>query len=248
MNTTEILHCTYCKYTTNRNYNLNRHQINKHSKEIIKNIISTPNILYNSQNNNLSGQNNNLTERNNNLPEQNNNLPEQNNNSNNLKENNNETDNKMCCKKCNKKYSTNRYLKKHENKCIGINILTCPKCRKSFSSRQHKCDHIKRNTCKPKIEIIEVIENIETKKYKKQPITATMKRLVWNENIGEEFGKSKCLCCNTTDITQLSFNCGHVVAEANGGETIVSNLRPICQNCNLSMRTTNMNDFMKLLK
>jgi len=88
---------------------------------------------------------------------------------------------------------------------------------------------------------------IKTKK-KKKAIPATIKRLVWNTNIGEMIGKSKCLCCNSTDITQMSFNCGHIVAEANGGDTIVSNLKPICQNCNSSMGTKNMDEFMKSLK
>ena len=37
----------------------------------------------------------------------------------------------------------------------------------------------------------------------------------------------------------MSFHCGHIIAEAKGGETIVSNLKPICQNCNSSMGTTN---------
>jgi len=82
----------------------------------------------------------------------------------------------------------------------------------------------------------------------KNSISSTMKRLVWNINIGEDIGKSKCMCCKTTDITQMSFHCGHVVANAKGGETIVSNLKPICQNCNSSMRTQNMNDFMLSLK
>ena len=88
----------------------------------------------------------------------------------------------------------------------------------------------------------------EDKKYKKKSIPATVKRLVWNTYIGENIGKTKCLCCNVTDITQMSFHCGHVLAEANGGLTIVNNLRPICQNCNSSMRTTNMDDFKKLLQ
>ena len=91
-------------------------------------------------------------------------------------------------------------------------------------------------------------EKGETKKKKKKPIAATIKRLVWNTNIGEDIGKSKCMCCNSTDITQMSFNCGHIVAEVNGGDTIVSNLKPICQNCNSSMGTKNMEDFMKSLK
>jgi 5-methylcytosine-specific restriction endonuclease McrA len=88
----------------------------------------------------------------------------------------------------------------------------------------------------------------EAKKKKKKAIPATVKRLVWNTNIGEMIGKSKCLCCKSTDITQMSFNCGHIVAEANGGDTIVSNLKPICQNCNSSMGTKNMDEFMKSLK
>jgi len=88
----------------------------------------------------------------------------------------------------------------------------------------------------------------EEVKKKKKTISATIKRLVWNTNIGEDIGKSKCLCCNSTDITQMSFNCGHIIAEANGGETIVSNLKPICQNCNSSMGSKNMNEFMKSLK
>ena len=61
-------------------------------------------------------------------------------------------------------------------------------------------------------------------------------------------GKAKCMCCNSTDITQMSFNCGHIIAEANGGNTIVSNLKPICQNCNSSMGTKNMNEFIISLK
>jgi len=43
----------------------------------------------------------------------------------------------------------------------------------------------------------------------------------------------------------LSFNCGHIIAEVNGGELIVSNLKPFCQNCNSSMGTKNMDEFMK---
>ena len=87
----------------------------------------------------------------------------------------------------------------------------------------------------------------ESKKPKepKKKISATLKRLVWNIHVGEETGKTKCLCCKLTDITQMSFHCGHVTAEINGGELIVSNLKPICQNCNSSMGTKNMIGFMK---
>lgn len=90
------------------------------------------------------------------------------------------------------------------------------------------------------------IKESPNKKYKKKSIPSTLRKLVWNKYIGEEKGKSKCLCCNTTDITQLSFHCGHIIPEINGGETNITNLRPICQNCNSSMGCKSMNDFMKL--
>lgn len=82
----------------------------------------------------------------------------------------------------------------------------------------------------------------------KKTIPSTIKRLVWHAYIGEEKGKAKCLCCKTTDITQLSFHCGHIIPEAHGGSVCVENLRPICQNCNSSMGTMNMNDFMTTYK
>jgi len=40
-------------------------------------------------------------------------------------------------------------------------------------------------------------------------------------------------CQNT--ITPFTFQCGHNIPESKGGETDISNLRPICANCNLSM-------------
>jgi 5-methylcytosine-specific restriction endonuclease McrA len=83
------------------------------------------------------------------------------------------------------------------------------------------------------------------RKYTKKSISATMRRKVWDEYIGKKIGEAKCLCCKMTDITQLTFHCGHIIPECNGGELILSNLKPICQNCNSSMGTKNMDDFMK---
>jgi len=102
-----------------------------------------------------------------------------------------------------------------------------------------------KNEIEPKIIIKNEIEPKEVEKYKKKSIPSALKRLVWNKWIGEEIGKFKCLCCNVTDINQMSFNCGHIIAESKGGETILSNLKPICQNCNSSMGSQNMDDFMK---
>lgn len=42
-----------------------------------------------------------------------------------------------------------------------------------------------------------------------------------------------------------SFSGRHVIAEANGGATVLENLKPICTRCNSSMGTTNMMEFAK---
>jgi 5-methylcytosine-specific restriction endonuclease McrA len=82
-------------------------------------------------------------------------------------------------------------------------------------------------------------------KEKKKAIPKKIKILVWNKYIGEDEGSSKCLCCKVTKITQMNFVCGHILSESHGGEITIDNLRPICSECNSSMGTTNMNDFIK---
>ena len=88
----------------------------------------------------------------------------------------------------------------------------------------------------------------QKKEYKKKTIPKALKRMVWDKHIGEEIGKALCKCCNLTAITQMSFHCGHIIAEANGGETNVDNLLPICELCNKSMGTTNLFEFKKKME
>jgi len=84
----------------------------------------------------------------------------------------------------------------------------------------------------------------KSKKYRKKSIPKTLKKLVWDENIGANIGVAKCMCCKHQDIRQIEFHCGHIIAEANGGKTDLMNLKPICAQCNLSMGKMNMNEFM----
>jgi len=74
---------------------------------------------------------------------------------------NNDTKIKYFCSKCSKEYLTIKHLKNHEEKCLGIGILTCPKCMKTFSNRQNKSAHIKRNNCKAKSIINAINPNIQ---------------------------------------------------------------------------------------
>jgi hypothetical protein len=82
-------------------------------------------------------------------------------------------------------------------------------------------------------------------KYKKQTISLALKKLVWDKHICLDIGRTKCVCCKTSEIIQISFHAGHIIAESKGGKTNVSNLKPICQNCNCSMGSINMDDFEK---
>lgn len=88
-------------------------------------------------------------------------------------------------------------------------------------------------------------KSTKSTKAKKKPIPPILKRNVWNKYIGEDIGKAKCTCCKLVDIIQLSFHCGHIVAEAKGGELKMDNLKPICQSCNSSMGTMNMNEYIE---
>ncbi len=80
-------------------------------------------------------------------------------------------------------------------------------------------------------------------KPKKKTIPKALKKSVWNAIIGKDVGTTKCLCCGVNDISQLEFECGHIIAEALGGETKLENLRPICGSCNKSMGIMNMDEF-----
>ena len=83
------------------------------------------------------------------------------------------------------------------------------------------------------------------KKYKKKKITPTIKKHIWNTYIGYDILKHKCFCCKKATIQINEFEAGHVLSEADGGSCEISNFRPICRNCNLSMGSMHMEDYIK---
>jgi hypothetical protein len=69
----------------------------------------------------------------------------------------------------------------------------------------------------------------------KDKIPKALKEQVWLSHIGKHY-QSNCTipwCSNI--ITVFDFHCGHNIPESKGGATDISNLRPICSRCNLSM-------------
>lgn len=89
----------------------------------------------------------------------------------------------------------------------------------------------------------EELTETKQKKARKTPIPRAVKNAVWIKYVGEEVGNTKCFVCNLKTISQMTFHCGHVIAEANGGQIHIDNLRPICSTCNQSMGTMNMDEF-----
>lgn len=73
-------------------------------------------------------------------------------------------------------------------------------------------------------------------KYKtKANIPKALREQVWLKNIGHQY-EHKCLidwCQNT--ISVFDFHVGHNIPESHGGKTDITNLKPICSRCNLSM-------------
>ena len=90
---------------------------------------------------------------------------------------------------------------------------------------------------------IQLIIQIHKQQITKKKIPNRLRVVVWNKYIGENVAKSLCMCCKDNYISCFKFHCGHVVAECNGGETTLENLRPICDDCNLSMLSMNMKEF-----
>jgi len=89
-------------------------------------------------------------------------------------------------------------------------------------------------------------EKKEVKKSpRKKPIPKALRTRVWKKYIGDSL-KGTCYVCDR-EVQFDNFDCAHIIAEANGGELNVDNLRVTCKPCNTSCHTKNLDDFKKTL-
>ncbi len=100
--------------------------------------------------------------------------------------------------------------------------------------------------CTIKEHYISLLENkpINIVKKKKEKIPATLRNTVW-AIYNKDNNEGICKCCKVEKISCANFECGHVMAENNGGDVNLSNLVPICGLCNKSMGTEDMREFMR---
>ena len=91
----------------------------------------------------------------------------------------------------------------------------------------------------------ERIANKKKKKNGKTNIPKVLKKTIWNEYVGKIHRHAICICCCDNMIENDDCHYGHIISEADGGETNINNLLPICSKCNGSMGKRNMGDFIK---
>mgnify|MGYP001395550992 CR=1 FL=1 len=77
--------------------------------------------------------------------------------------------------------------------------------------------------------------NLDEETYTKKKIPKKIKEQVWLNYNGKIYSKKCYIDWCTNDINVFNFHVGHNVPESKGGDCSISNLRPICDRCNLSM-------------
>ena len=153
------------------------------------------------------------------------------------------------------KIKTESLLKMSElqknNKMLAIEILELEKIidmkKMEFKKNTEEIQNIQSLTSINNIETTKTIDiesNIDSNiKYNKSKLKiSNMLRLeVWTMYNGRNFD-GKCYVCDKIIFFE-NFECDHIIAEADGGYTILENLRPICKYCNVHCGTTNMDEY-----
>ena len=162
---------------------------------------------------------------------------------------------KYICTTCNYNSDNKSNYEKHLLTAKHISLINntkkvtvkyiCEICNYTSSNKRSYNIHLTTTKHKKRIANKPNESQITPKRLKKKAIPLSLKRNVWNKHIGDVIGKTLCLCCKITDITQMSFACGHIISEFNGGEIKLENLKPICVSCNSSIGTQNMDEFIQ---
>lgn len=84
---------------------------------------------------------------------------------------------------------------------------------------------------------------IKPQKIKKKAIPKKIKTKIWEKRFNTS-AKGFCICCSS-ELDKTEFHAGHILSEFNGGLIEVDNLEPICSQCNASMQTMRMDDYIK---
>ena len=79
---------------------------------------------------------------------------------------------------------------------------------------------------------------------RRKTIPLRLRKEVWDTTQNPKATEGKCTVCRST-VHILNFECAHIKAHAEGGETTVNNLVVCCNLCNRSMGKMNLYEYMK---
>lgn len=124
-------------------------------------------------------------------------------------------------------YTTNRIsnIKRHNATMKHLKIIQILNDEEDIKKVQIKKQTEEFTEKKLIIDLNKQIDNLKaqnellTKKQvkKKEQISKSLKKAIWDKYIGQQIGESLCLCCELQKITQLAFHCGHIIPESKGG-------------------------------
>jgi hypothetical protein len=176
--------CEECNYTTNKKFNLSRHQNSKHFKKELK--IQNEEKHIQNEEKHIQNEEKHIQ-----------------NEEKHIQNEENVKSNIYQCKKCNKIYKTQKFLINHEKICNSINILTCPKCMTTFTTTSNKSRHIKKNNCKAK-SIIHLIKK-ETEEENKPSlyINGNNNNNIINNTIINNFGNERTDYITLDDMIKI---------------------------------------------
>jgi len=95
------------------------------------------------------------------------------------------------------------------------------------------------------VEKIKVVKADGTKN-KRVQVPRAIRMELWKREFGDTL-KGKCYCCER-ELHIDNFEAGHIVAVANGGATVIGNLKVVCKQCNTSCSTKNLEEFRTAMK
>lgn len=81
------------------------------------------------------------------------------------------------------------------------------------------------------------LNNVNLGKVDRLNVGTDLRKIIFNSSAG------LCFCCQSK-ITPTNFEAGHILSVKHGGQTVRDNLRAICFNCNRSMSTKHMYEYM----
>lgn len=165
------------------------------------------------------------------------------------------------CRHCDKSFTQQSNRSRHEGSCDNKHIqiahntsfntlnntlldeITTLRVELQIKNKELKLLYDENKTLRDEIKRVSQEGGTSQIPKKKKKLSYATRVSCWNKYVGMTVGETLCLCCKFNTITQMNWECGHIVAESCGGSNDIENLRPICRHCNNDMGAENMREF-----